>query len=345
MGARWLVLLDTVQRDGCHGSWGRPVLLALPRAEQAFVLFESLKSVLLANDGRLLSEIIRLMISVELCPLVKILERTQPSIKVPSGLSDVIVPKGLGWMWLVLWLISEGKSLPTSLIPDVSKVFQAWLISTQNRSFRFNGSIVELLFEWLALTEERPPRFFGDPEEAPPSFNIRHLRDVRDEIRMTAFACAHLNSAAAQNYLDGLNQKDVAYGDTQDILRAPGTLARAAPSELVDFMLGALIEKEDPDFLHNSRHSRYGPFSVHDYLFSPASPGQGPFFDLLESAPTEGLRLIRAIVEHATQWRREQYMEAQESFPRISIPFPSCTKSFEGDWPVYHWARKTSRPQ
>jgi hypothetical protein len=40
------------------------VLLALPRAEQALALFESLKSTLLADDGRLLGEIIRLMIGV-----------------------------------------------------------------------------------------------------------------------------------------------------------------------------------------------------------------------------------------------------------------------------------------
>ena len=53
----------------------------------------------------------------------------------------------------------------------------------------------------------------------------------------------------------------------------------------------------------------------------------------------EGLRLIRGLVEHATQWRREQYIEDRQSFPRISIPFPAGTKSFEGDWSVYHWAR------
>jgi hypothetical protein len=339
-GARWLVLLDAVQRDGCHGSWRRPVLLALPRADQAFALFESLKSVLLANDGRLLSEIIRLMISIESVPIAKLIERVQPSVEVPSGVSDVIVPKGIGWMWLVLWLVSVAKSLPTALIPDVSKVFRAWLISAQNQSFGVNALVVGLLFEGLALIEERmSSRFFRDPHDAPPSLNIPHPRDVRDEIRMTAFAFAHLNPAAAQSYLSGLNQEDVAYNDTQDILRATGTLARAAPAALVDFMLGALIEKEDPDALYDNRRSRYGPFSVHDYLFSPASPGQGPFFDLLESAPAEGLRLVRAIVEHATQWRRVQYIEARQPFPRVSVPFPSGTKSFEGDWSVYHWVR------
>jgi hypothetical protein len=63
-GARWVALLDAVEGKDSHGSWRRPVLLALPRAEQALALFESLKSTLLADDGRLLGEIIRLMIGV-----------------------------------------------------------------------------------------------------------------------------------------------------------------------------------------------------------------------------------------------------------------------------------------
>jgi hypothetical protein len=74
-GARWLVLLAAVERDVCHGSWKRPVLLALPRSEQAFALFGSLKSVLLESDGRRLSEIIRLMIAVDSEPLGKVIAR------------------------------------------------------------------------------------------------------------------------------------------------------------------------------------------------------------------------------------------------------------------------------
>ena len=339
-GARWVALLNAVQRAGSDGSWRRPVLLALPRAEQALALFESLKSVLLANDGRLLCEIIRLMIAIESVPVAKLIEQVQPSVKVPPGAGDIIVPRGIGWVWLVIWLVSVAQSLPTSLIPDVAKVFQAWLLSTQNQSWPINAMVAQLLFDWLALIENRmSSRFFRDPKDAPPSLNIPHLRDVRDEIRMTVFSFAHLNHAAAQNYLSHLNQKKVAHHDTQDILRAPGTLARAAPAALVDFILGALIERDDADAAYGRRRNPYGPFSVHEHIFLPASPGQGPLFDLLENSPAEGLRLIRAIVEHSTQWRREQYNEAREPFPRLSIPFPSGTKSFEGDWSVYHWGR------
>src|SRR5215218_7206801 len=93
-----------------------------------------------------------------------------------------------------LWLVMNAESLPTALIPDVSKVFQSWLISTQNQSLPLNAEIVGLLFQWLALIEgAMTPRMWQDRRDAPLSLNIRHVRDVRDEIRMTAFALAHLN--------------------------------------------------------------------------------------------------------------------------------------------------------
>jgi hypothetical protein len=78
----------------------------------------------------------------------KLIQRVEPSLEVPSGVSDMVVPRGTGWMWLMLWLVSAAASLPTALIPDVSKVFQAWLISTQNRSFGVNAMVVGLLCGW-----------------------------------------------------------------------------------------------------------------------------------------------------------------------------------------------------
>ena len=344
-GARWSGLLAMVERDGVHGSWKRPVLLALPRSEQALALFQGLKAILLEADGRRLSEIIRLMIAVDSEPLTKIIARVQPSIAVPSGADDLIVPKGLGWTWLVLWLEVNAKSLPTALIPDISKVFLAWLVSTQHRSLplsALNAAIVDRLFQWLAQIEDAmTPRMFRDIRHAPLSLNIRHLSDVRDEIRMTAFAFAHLNPPAVERYLTGLDPNGVWHNEMHAILRAPGALARAAPAALADFALGALIEKEDPDDLRR-RRDELGPFTVHDHLFSPASPGQGPFFELLKHAAAHGLRLVRGLVEHATQWRRDQYIEAKRPFPRIQIPFPGGSKSFEGDRSVYHWSRSVA---
>jgi hypothetical protein len=51
-GVRWLALLAEFERDGCHGSWCRPVLMALPRSENAFDLFERVAPALVVDKGR-----------------------------------------------------------------------------------------------------------------------------------------------------------------------------------------------------------------------------------------------------------------------------------------------------
>ena len=339
-GRGWLELLSLVEREGGHGSWKRPILLALIRSEDALTLMMRLKSVLLESGGRRLSEIIRLMIAVESQPLAKAIARLRPTFPIPPGVDDLIIPKGAGWTWLVIWLVTEAAELPTDLIPDVARVFQAWLIATQNQPLGLNSKIVGLLFEWLALIEDRmAPRVFRSIEEAPPLLNFPHVREVRDRVQMAAFAFARQNPAAAARYLSAVSPDTVRHHDQQSILRAPGSLSVAAPKEMVDFILRTIIEKDDPkNRRYRSRH-RHGPFGAHDHLYSRASPSQGPFLDLLENAPAEGLRLIRSVVEHATDWQREQYREARRPFPRVTVPFPEGSKSFEGDWSVYYWAR------
>ena len=108
---------------------------------------------------------------------------------------------------------------------------------------------------------------------------------------------------------------------------------------MADFALKALFPENDPDELYSRRRDRHGPFGATNFLFTSASPGQGPFFVLLERSPADGLRLVRAVVERATEWRRDQYRESHVPFPRVSIPFPGGTKSFEGDFAIFHWSR------
>ena len=95
----------------------------------------------------------------------------------------------------MIWLVTEAAELPTELIPDVARVFQAWLIATQNQPLSLNTKIVGLLFEWLALIEDRmAPRVFRRIEDAPPLLNFPHVREVRDRVQVAAFLCATKSS-------------------------------------------------------------------------------------------------------------------------------------------------------
>jgi hypothetical protein len=104
--------------------------------------------------------------------------------------------------------------------------------------------------------------------------------------------------------------------------------------------LATLIEKDDPDRYY-SRRRDYGPFQIHEHVFLDISPDGGLFLSVLKASREDGLRLIRGLVEHATQWRREQYQDQRRPFPQINVPFPGNAKRFEGDLTVYRWARNS----
>ncbi|MGY8666159.1 hypothetical protein Q3C01_27935 [Bradyrhizobium sp. UFLA05-109] len=338
-GQRWLALLAITEREGCHGSWKRPILLALPRSEDALTYFLTLTPVLLEAGGHRLREVIRLMIAVESEPLAALIARVRPDISIPGGAGDLIAPKGPAWVSLVLWLAISAKSLPPEIIPDAVKVSQAWLIVTQGHNHPINAQIVDVLFCWLALIESRlRHRVYRDISEVPPSLNIDHADDVRSEIRMIVFTFANLNPSAAARYLSGINAGPINHHDQETLLKSPGTMPEAAPGPYADFVLGTLIEKDDPDRYYRRRRD-YGPFEIHEHVFLDTPADGGPFLTVLKASREDGLRLVRGLVEHATDWRRAQYQAQRRPFPQIDVPFPGKAKRFEGDLTVYRWAR------
>ena len=158
---------------------------------------------------------------------------------------------------------------------------------------------------------------------------------------MIAFTFANLNPAAAAQYLNCINAEPINYHDQQTLLQSPGTLPEAAPGPFADFVLGTLIEKDDEDRYYLRRRD-YGPFQIHEHVFLDTPRDGGPFLTVLNASREDGLRLIRGLVEHATQWSREQYQEARTPFPRLTIRFPDNEKTFEGDLAVYRWARASA---
>lgn len=341
-GQRWLALLATAEREGSHGSWKRPILLALPRSEDSLTFFVTLTPVLLESGGRRLREVIRLMIAVESEPLAALIARVRPEIALPvAGGGDFIAPKGHSWVPLVIWLTISAKSLPAELIPEVVKVFQAWLMTTHGHNHPLNAQIVGILFDWLALVESHlTHRVYRDISEVPPSLNIDHLDDVRSDIRMIVFTFANVNPAAAAQYLTAIDSESIRHHDQQTVLKSPGTLPEAAPGPFADFALASLIDKDDPDRYY-SRRRDYGPFQIHEHVFLDTSPDGGPLLSVLNASREDGLRLVRGLVEHATQWRREQYQDQRGPLPQIYVPFPGNAKRFEGDLTVYRWARNS----
>lgn len=205
-GARWLSLLAAFEGEPCHGSWRRPILMALPRSENALELFERVETALVADRGGRLKEIIQLMLSVETRPLAEVLARIQPAATISNTVAArMTLPASSSWMPLVIWLLLLSDKLPSAVIPDAAKLFQLWLLAAQGRgqASDINRAVIQRLYEWLTRIEDaKRPVTVRDIRDAPHiDLDFDRMNDVHEEIRMTFLSFCHLNPELAARYL------------------------------------------------------------------------------------------------------------------------------------------------
>lgn len=331
---QWQSLLDRLSGEGVHGSWRRVVLLALVRSEISYQLLACTSNVLLANNGSLLRELIRLVMAVDVEPAGRIYAAlgVDPSLIASSGIH---MPSGLSWHRLILWILKLGESLPPSLIPDVADFYFAWSTPTLG-----NDPLTPDLLPWYF-------RWLNEIESARHVANFRDLRQpfggaigrdsigvMESTIRSGFLLCCHRTPELAKEYLRLLRQRPNADAIVHSVLKVRGSLAMAAPLELADFTASALIEKP-----HHNRneysYEREKPFTHNDLDFLPPSPGQGPFYELLIHAPQHGRALIRRLVDHAIDFHNEGRDYDADA---IIILFPDGERAFP--WTrSYTWSR------
>ncbi len=131
-------------------------------------------------------------------------------------------------------------------------------------------------------------------------------------------------------------------------------LADSITREFVDFVITVLIKKPiNPEnypirrsLINSSPEDRN--FGIDDNSsFMPPAPVQGPFLYLLLNNENEGLRLVHALTNAASEkWseyeqRKELDRPALTPLP-VTINFPSGCREFWGDTQVYCWFRGTT---
>ena len=333
--AKWLDALRLTRAPGNDASWLRPVLLPLPRSVSAYDRLGAAQSVLLAEDGEVLRELLRLMLAIDAEPINKYAARLLPDLPSIKGLSDIVLPKDATWIALVAWLMANADTLPAQVLPEVTRVIRGWLIYSQGAPIEINGLLVGFAFAWLAKIDEGiKPRYFRKGEPVPPPLGVPNIEHARDALQMTAFTFAHLNSDAAQEYLRATIKQDIRYNDLEPLVKLRGNLAKAAPSAYVDLLIKALIDDERDDDYGSRRPS--GPFMLYDNWFSPHSPSQGPFLELLRTDAAQGLRLIRALIGWTMEWRAGG---RPGTLARLTITLGGCDHEFLGGAGTYHWSR------
>lgn len=293
---KWHSFLEHLSSDGAHKSWRRAALLALARCEAAEAVLPRVQPVLLANQASLLRELIRTVMAVEVVPASKAFAAAGvDSDLIPAGLT---IPKGPAWLALVLWLLRVGDGVPGEAIPEVADLYTSFSIGTLGLT-AITPLTTRQLYRWLRLMEPRSA--LADPTEGPKfweNLDRSQVQSLRSDLRSGFLMFARTTPELAAEYLRAVAQSEHNDDLVRSILKMRGTLAQAAPAELTRLIEQALIEKP------RSRHRGFGSkreeaFTFIDHEFLPASPAQGPFFELLLNSPSDGLALIHRLVAHA----------------------------------------------
>ncbi|MBO6905941.1 MAG: hypothetical protein JJ865_13405, partial [Parvibaculum sp.] len=298
--SEWQELIAYLSQEGFHGSWRRAALLALVHSEIGDHLLGKTKDILFAESGALLRELIRTVSAVDVEPFSQVLAASgQNTVAFPAGM---YFPSGPSWYRLIRWILKEKDGLPMEALPEVVIMFGRWsqsLLCQDDLTLQLQA----LQFEWL---QELEVAYGGE-------FNARYKvlggklqadasEALLSDLRLNFKFCSLRTPDLAKRYLALIDDLKHGRAAIEALIEFRGTLAQAAPQELADMTAKALINIDPPRGRDRYSASEEGAFHSIDHKFHPAAPAQGPFLDLLNSAPDVGLELIRRIVKHAIEY-------------------------------------------
>ena len=337
-GAQWQALLERLSRDGVHSSWRRAVLLALVRSEIGPELLTRVSPLLFADGARVLREIIRLVMAVDVEPASKVFAAIgiDPGI-IPSSLN---VPNNPSWQRLIIWLLRLEQGPPAAAIPDIVDLYAGWSGGMLGQG-PLTPFVTRAVYRWL--TELEAARHPDNPHERREPFGggleYEQLRALEPILRTGFLMFCHRTPELAVEYLESLKSRRHGERISEGLLTFRGSLAQAAPAQLAELTANALIPKPRTRDLHRTLDLD-GPFDFLDHKFLPASPAQGPFFELLLHAPQHGLALIHRLVNHAISLKTGGRNPEGDV---ITISLSSGDRAFPWKW-AYAWSRDGQGP-
>jgi hypothetical protein len=336
-GSRWYSLVERLSRADAHQSWRRAAMLALVRTEaSAAVLLRSAPE-LHKDHGALLRELIRTVLAVEVVPAAN---HWTPAVLAALGIdpenvpTNLNVPRGTACLKLIRWLLSLGDNVPAAAIPEIVELYTTFSIGTFGLT-DITPLTTRCIYRWLRMMEPFDTMQTADDRTVFwVGLQREQLRSLKFDLRSGFLMfCRHTPELAAE-YLGAVTRSEHNDELVRSILKMRGTLAQAAPSELAHITAQALIGRPRPRDRHFG-NEREEAFTYLDSEFLPASPAQGPFFELLTHAPKDGLALIGKLVEHAIAYESCGHAPGMDV---IELPLAGRSRTFP--WAQsYFWSR------
>ena len=300
----WKGLYENLGDAALRPVWQRAVLTSCLHSTRATELLRSAAEYLLENDGERLRKMLMALATTEVMPNPVFLDESLTPDVEPADRAKyahlTALPKAQTWIGFLDWLIPLVPTLPPALIPDLLPVFSTWQNSYAGNRIRYCRQIGELSYQWLIEIEDANHARDYRNAQTPFGGALRG-RDIEKSLRALFLSAVGDVPHLGTEYLHRtLANKDRLHVIRDSILSSCVPLVRHLPTELVDFFLGAFLERPQ------DRVDPFGGYSHHlsddlgvadDNEFYPASPVHLPFLMLLRSNEAEGLRLVRVALQ------------------------------------------------
>lgn len=335
--SKWKQLLDHFSQPNVHHTWRRALLLGLVRSEIAARLFQdrNVETFLLANNASVLGELIGNLMATDVLPATEILvSRGVPREQIPSGF---YIPVGLSWSRIIAWLLTVDQKLSEEAILHVAKLYIFWCEGRLGKGENI-PLVLRSLYRWLIEIEMtcRFERSIDCPKPFGHSLDQHLQKELESDLRRVFLIFCDQVPELAMEYLQTLGKRRKGDDAVISVLTFRGVLAQVVPQELAEFTAKTIIQISPENGNHIDLFQ--GPFD-HSFecIFSPASPAQGPFFELLTHAPQYGLSLIHQLTEHAASFFQKKSCNDNS----ITVDFPAESRKFL--WKEsYGWSRGSS---
>ncbi|OUS04246.1 hypothetical protein A9Q96_14940 [Rhodobacterales bacterium 52_120_T64] len=327
----WVERIKKLSQSDVHRSWQRVTLLAIVHSEASSQLLKDMTAELLADEANIAQQLVALVIASESQSLQEAFSEFDGKLSIiPAG---VVAPKNLSWGRLVVWLLTL-EQIPNQLIPVAVDLMRNWMIVFVGGA-PFGEAILTRFYDFLIRIENaKYCRSFQDQFESfDGQLSSAQMRNLEENLRIQLCMFADKAPALAVEYLTSISGRNVPDHIVSKILKISGTLAKAAPKELSDLTRNALIADQSSGKRHREDYDQ--GLSDMDSKFMPASPVQGPFFELLTHCPEEGVRLVNELVNHVVDFQIDKRSADEDT---IVVPFDAGERSFRYSQ-SFQWSR------